>query len=62
MFLRTALQLLCSWVLMHPPRPEPTGSKPAPDFVNDEAIAKEWSDYVAKQESTRHHLMRCLNQ
>jgi hypothetical protein len=32
---------------------------PAEDI--DEEIAAEWAEYCARQESTRHHLFRCLN-
>lgn len=44
-----------------------TPSKPpskAPDFIDDKDydLVAEWAEYCARQESTRHHLFRCLNQ
>jgi hypothetical protein len=41
----------------------PQSSPMSPDFVEDmdEEIAAEWAEYCARQESTRHHLFRCLN-
>lgn len=37
-------------------------SSTCPDFVDDDdELQHQWAEYCAQQESTRHHLWRCLN-
>jgi hypothetical protein len=45
------------------PTPRSAPRSKAPDFVDDVEydLVAEWAEYAARQESTRHHLFRCLN-